>query len=1725
MSDNDPFDDGSSDDPYADGSSDDPYADGSSDDPYADGSSDDPYADGSSDDPYADGSSDDPYADGSSDDPYADGSSGDPSADSGSGDPSADSGSGDPYADSGNGDPSADDGSGDDGTYDLGSSGDDDPYADDGDDDPYDDAGGDPYAGAGGAPYDPDGPIPDGPIEVDMGNGQSIGLALDDGNDTVNVSLNLDLSAFDAFDDDFFSSVPLAADDATLFGPDPSATPLDGFMLETRAEFMNSFTAGNSIRRGELEAVEIGSTSTADTVSGTETATISGTLRDLTGRDLTQSARRMQTTIGGRMTVRSSYEDTILLGGTMTDTWVGATMIGAVMSDDLCGGVGARVTLPCDMWLNYLTGMEERPGTAAADGLFVEAYGTLFEREYGPSVYAVGTGTWNGTNFVTTKAGFRPLMRVALGVRNLIPGAGAAAGEPAPPTVPPAPGAGVAAGGAVAGGVVMAGAGLGRGVANAALSADSMVDMFRGAEAAADVAGMQNAADLRHAADTATQLDDLRTQAKFQLMEDWATTSDDLFMQASEMDELNPRRAAAMEDAAGQLDAAKAQSLRGEDPRPGLLAKAVELDELGYADEAALLRQAADDYGYFLDTGHSVRLMEDWATTSDDLFMQASEMDELNPRRAAAMEDAAGQLDAAKAQTLRGEDPRPGLLAKAAELEELGYADEAALLRQAADDYGHFLDTGLSLRPRVDIPDGSPGALDLSDDLGRVPLEENAEYLEMAAKWSDKVDNGPGGAVLPGIAKDYYDLLDSGSPVAKALTLEEYSCLVLYTGMHHDAINTALRATDAATADPTWLAIGQTASEGVAKLRDAGISYAGATYRGEKGSRLGAYVEGATVTDGGFRSTSTDYLVAFDYAQKRAEDSIGLQIVFSDTGVPLNSIAMNADESEILFKAGDEFTVLFRHTSPQTATDRSFTNLILADVNLPASHGTLGLADALTDLTPTARRAGDAGTSATDGLDLARHGSLDQLDFSGIRIRDPDVDDSRHLVRLNSEQVLGAGQDAAGAARRQSDAGSGAVDAARIDVDPGVGGTGSVAQPQIDAGGAQWDVGAETRIPDADTGEFRAEGNYADVPHRGDAVQDSAEVGTGTAQAVPPDTQAAIDAIPDANAEAMDQTDWKNWYVQAEGTGAGDSLDWLQMNEKLNQQYTEYRRGSNWRGTMVYGEAIDGMRSELVRALVEVGGYSDEAANAMPTAKAAYEALAAIVDQAGKADDWAKVRQVGAFLDGFDLRAQDTLTDLANRADELDGVKNYVDSWTPGSVHDMDHTIDRQKLAADLASRQDDAARRMQDAAMAGDTEAVARYNAEMTYYQQMTLALEQGRNPLVESGDQIAYLRSVGQHAQADAYLKFQSELVETMSDPSFHKTLDELGAHSYAPSGVMRPDLSAQSQPTHTITYVPGAADNIDMASFLRAEVDGPGGAAAQGDAGVPATAVDYDAGRDMVNGQTGSADYVRAPAEQPTWVDGSGLNSILKSTESETHHVTGFKDYIDERALVAHGGIPYEQLADAATSFEMQDALLKRDVLARVAAANDIWGTVPRVDARPLTEWSSRPQGIRSWKSPTQRAAKGVKFGDATAITFDVGGVAATMMDDVGDGGLMRHVEAPSGWAPTRQPGFGRTASSAGDFPFSVREQLVNSLMQGQRLDPTSLAALNTEFVAARTHRFSTAASSGDWLKMAMVLRNMDMTHPIHAAQATSFAASLDGKALGKLLDLFEASATLA
>ena len=289
---------------------------------------------------------------------------------------------------------------------------------------------------------------------------------------------------------------------------DRSFTPTEGaHALELRAESMLLYAERGAQRTGELDRTEVGvSDDNRDVVAGRDDVEIDGMLEEHTGHGLVHVADDVEMNVGGRLRMHAHLEDNIIMAGVMRDEFAGGTFVTAAMSDDMAAGLGLRCTAPLDVWVHGLVGMEERPGTCAADGILLELAGTLYEREYGPSAHVALVARQQSTVVTTMKTGFRPLMKTALGVRNLIPGGGGGGGQASasPPAAPPAPGGGEA--GAATLTAAESGGALGRGAAGGSDDTDEIVSVARTVESASDAAEVE---ELQHPASTADNLDDL----------------------------------------------------------------------------------------------------------------------------------------------------------------------------------------------------------------------------------------------------------------------------------------------------------------------------------------------------------------------------------------------------------------------------------------------------------------------------------------------------------------------------------------------------------------------------------------------------------------------------------------------------------------------------------------------------------------------------------------------------------------------------------------------------------------------------------------------------------------------------------------------------------------------------------------------------------------------------------------------------------------------------------------------------------------------------------------------------------------------------------------------------------------------------------------------------------------------------------------------------------------
>ena len=221
-------------------------------------------------------------------------------------------------------------------------------------------------------------------------------------------------------------------------------------LSQRRAEHIVELSGGDRIRRGHADRLEVGNEGLFEQTEGSRTLQVGGTLSESTGGTHTTRARHVERTVRGPTRVKCRT-DNIILGGGMSEIHAGSELVLAGMSDDLAIGAGARVTAVLDLWVAGLLAMEEKLASSNFDGAFVDTARTLFEREYGTGVHHAASASFSGAVYATQATGFRKLMKVSSGVRNLSSGGGGGGGDESasatgPSSATPSPGSGSGSG-------------------------------------------------------------------------------------------------------------------------------------------------------------------------------------------------------------------------------------------------------------------------------------------------------------------------------------------------------------------------------------------------------------------------------------------------------------------------------------------------------------------------------------------------------------------------------------------------------------------------------------------------------------------------------------------------------------------------------------------------------------------------------------------------------------------------------------------------------------------------------------------------------------------------------------------------------------------------------------------------------------------------------------------------------------------------------------------------------------------------------------------------------------------------------------------------------------------------------------------------------------------------------------------------------------------------------
>ena len=650
------------------------------------------------------------------------------------------------------------------------------------------------------------------------------------------------------------------------------------------------------------------------------------------------------------------------------------------------------------------------------------------------------------------------------------------------------------------------------------------------------------------------------------------------------------------------------------------------------------------------------------------------------------------------------------------------------------------------------------------------------------------------------------------------------------------------------------------------------------------------------------------------------------------------------------------------------------------------------------------------------------------------------LDNMRSVLDVEVENVADVVQEGSGAGLRLD--GVGVLN----DVEAG-----PPVQPRLNDGGADW-VGTEGAI--ANVG-----GDGLPAP-RGDyqGTQTAADGDSFGRVGVSPDTQAVVDNMP----------------VHA----APEGSDWHKTFDALNDDYMGYRRESTWRVMAEYEGAVEGLRDDLRRAITDFGGDADQFTAQTPVTQL-YDTVRELLGKAETAED---ARRIQEFLDGFDAQTYDLYADLVQRGEEFEGIRS-------GATFPLDRHIDQDKLTEFLEQRFIDAM------ANADPTNQASR--DEVAFYQQAHLAAKEGRNPLVDLGDQISYLGGKFDPnvpiedlpedlqttaRQAQNFQLHQQELIDLLSDPAFHKSAAVMGDDTYAPVNFLRPELG--NPPPAGVGDVQTRIFDSEVAQ-LGGETDTVSG--------------NYAANQQVINDQVGGNDFARVP-EVPEGIEPRpvqaveeaphGPRGILRNADAGGGPVgldnsriinrgpngenvpdeimeLWAQRMLDESNEAAHGsqggyGNYMDQMAELRTRHQQMEDRVARNpyAAARVEAANQMWDAQRGRDVRPPAEWDRAVDrnGMRSWDHngwrlpPTDRprVRKSVRFGgaDVLAVPFDAEDVrkARNQFRDMDQGnaalnwwtgsGINRPTEALDADEAVRHVPAPRLATDRPNYPSSWR-----------------------------------------------------------------------------------------
>ena len=270
--------------------------------------------------------------------------------------------------------------------------------------------------------------------------------------------------------------------------------------------------------------------------------------------------------------------------------------------------------------------------------------------------------------------------------------------------------------------------------------------------------------------------------------------------------------------------------------------------------------------------------------------------------------------------------------------------------------------------------------------------------------------------------------------------------------------------------------------------------------------------------------------------------------------------------------------------------------------------------------------------------------------------------------------------------------------------------------------------------------------------------------------------------------------------------GPHDPADssWATNLRALTDQLQRHRIDTNWVGIYEYEPAVTRIVDEVTSAYSRLGGNVDDlvpSSDEFVRAHEAYRGLEGLLLKAELERDLRRIADIQRAMDEINLHTYEVVVDLASR--QQDVSVELFPKLAPN--------IDSTKLQGWVHQQIDIAINDAAKASLLDDVEDMRLARAELEFWQDVRHEIISGRDPTVNSGARIVYLRRIGQLVEADMHALYHASLRDIMGDTAMLRPGAAVGTASFPGSLVSDPFAEATVSRRSEVVHL--TASEIDF------------------------------------------------------------------------------------------------------------------------------------------------------------------------------------------------------------------------------------------------------------------------------------------------------------------------